>query len=308
MNIRSIAIAILSTSVLLLNGCFTGVESTPKITSKEVKKQNVVEVPEMHFLDSISPEPPAEWLPGKKFYITDPRAGAFFLPGHGETNLSKNDEIEYLTSAPANTFTGQDATDFTFKLPDGSERIFRVPLTTEELKEKRNIEIPFTIEGSIIDSLKQLMVGQDFYILTSLWYNGAEESVNGHKYVKVHVVDILPGNQFYPVRVVFKDDNSRSGSVFMSIRSESGTSRNFHKLFSFNDPHKFYPQISDENWQLIKNAKVTIGMTREECRLALGSPDNVSRRPSSIGLVEMWNYESGKYLVFADGILSSFSL
>lgn len=267
-----------------------------------------MEVPEMHFLDAVGPQRPSEWIAGKKFYVIDSRLGTLFLPGKGDTMLSKDDILEYIGSTPAMTFTGQDATDFSFKLPDGSERIFRVNLTDKELATKDILDIPFTIEMSVADSLNHIMGGKDFYILTSLWYNDSEEPINGHKFVKVNVKKIVPGNQFYPVRVIFTDENSRSGSVFMSIGKDSGASRNFHKLFAFNDPHKFYPQITDENWELIKNSKVAIGMTKDECRLALGTPDDVSRRPSSIGLLEVWNYESGKSLMFADGLLSSFRL
>lgn len=305
MNIKLIAIAILSTSVSLLSGCFTGVESTPKISAKDVKKQNVQETPEMHFLDSINPQAPSEWEHGKKFYILDPRISNLFVSEEA-TKLSKGDIIEFVEAVPAMTVTGQDATDFKFRVPSGDIRTFRVSSTTEELAKKKQLEIPFTIEMSLVNDISRILTDNSYYVLTSMWYNDDEELVNGRKYIKVKVTGVVPGNIYYPVRVVFSDESSRLGSVFMSVSKEATASRNFPKLFSFNNPHDNYPQITDENWELIKNSRVAAGMTRQECRLALGAPDDVNRRPSSIGLVEIWTYQSGIYLMFTDGILTSF--
>lgn len=120
------------------------------------------------------------------------------------------------------------------------------------------------------------------------------------------ILDVLPGNDVYPSQVVFRDKEGHHGSVMMSTGGVGGTSRTFHTLFAFTDPHLRFPAITPENWELIKNSRVTSGMTRDECRLALGAPNEVDRRPSSMGLVEVWGYNSGKYLMFQDGILTSY--
>lgn len=59
-------------------------------------------------------------------------------------------------------------------------------------------------------------------------------------------------------------------------------------------------------WTNIINNRVSPGMTLDECRLALGSPAKVSRRPDHSVLREIWSYENGIYLMFVDGILSSY--
>ena len=58
----------------LLSSCFTGVESTPAITSKELKKQKIVTTPESLLLADVVPQKPSEWSKGKRFYISDARA------------------------------------------------------------------------------------------------------------------------------------------------------------------------------------------------------------------------------------------
>ena len=82
-----------------------------------------------------------------------------------------------------------------------------------------------------------------------------------------------------------------------------GSPRTFPTLFSFDDPRKKYPDISPENWERIINGRVEAGMTREECRLALGSPKEVDRAANNSYLREIWLYENGIYLVFEDGLL-----
>ena len=46
-------------------------------------------------------------------------------------------------------------------------------------------------------------------------------------------------------------------------------------------------------------------MTREMCREAWGSPDDINRSSGSWGVHEQWVYGLGSYLYFENGILSS---
>lgn len=54
------------------------------------------------------------------------------------------------------------------------------------------------------------------------------------------------------------------------------------------------------------NGTVTEDMTRDECRLSLGAPDNIDRRAGYSVLREVWSYENGRYLIFEDGLLRSY--
>ncbi len=91
----------------------------------------------------------------------------------------------------------------------------------------------------------------------------------------------------------------------MSAGDQKG-SRDFASLFYFENPRNRYPNITDETWANIIRGKVALYMTREECRLALGSPATVDRRPGISTMRELWTYENGIYLIFDDGILQSF--
>ncbi len=53
------------------------------------------------------------------------------------------------------------------------------------------------------------------------------------------------------------------------------------------------------------SGRVSEGMTRDECRLALGVPDEIKRMPAYEGMREIWTYAEGRRLVFSDGLLIS---
>ena len=47
-------------------------------------------------------------------------------------------------------------------------------------------------------------------------------------------------------------------------------------------------------------------MTKEECRLSIGSPKRINENPDQGGMREYWYYDGGSYLYFVDGLLSQF--
>lgn len=92
----------------------------------------------------------------------------------------------------------------------------------------------------------------------------------------------------------------------MSVGSDLRATRKFGSLLSLSNPRDRYPEITDANWNNIVNGRVSEDMTREECRLALGAPATVDRRPGYSIMREIWTYENGRYLIFEDGLLRSF--
>lgn len=66
-----------------------------------------------------------------------------------------------------------------------------------------------------------------------------------------------------------------------------------------------YLKYGKQTADLILAGKVRIGMTREMCREAWGSPDDINRSSGSWGVHEQWVYGLGSYLYFENGILSS---
>jgi len=152
------------------------------------------------------------------------------------------------------------------------------------------------------------LMGREFYIRTPIWYNRAtEEMLDGRHFIKVRIDSVLPGNAVLPLRVWFTTaDTSERAMVWMSNNASTMHGRDFDALFTSADPRASFPAITDANWQRITCGQVVEGMTKEECRLALGSPKRINERPDQAGMREYWYYDGGTYLYFVDGLLSQF--
>ena len=286
--------------------CFTGVESTPKITAHDVKREKIVDKPEDTYLAGIDRQPFAQWQPGKKFYVTDNKISLMLGSTGATAGDLAGDTITLKSVTPATSVTGDEVTDISFTTPAGQEIIYRAGYSPEKLKELESVEIPFVIEESLINDVTARLKGNTYYIITSSWYDMDGNARSGRRFVPVKVDDVTFGNSFYPVRLIMSDENGQPFSLYLSTGKDLKAPRKFSSIFSLTNPRLRYPLISDDNWKLIINGRVAIDMTRDEARLALGAPANIDRRPGYSFMREIWTYENGIFLIFEDGLLKSF--
>lgn len=298
--------------LFLFASCFTGIESTPKITAKHLDKEGVaaVSAPEDSFIRDICADSLGAWMPGKLFYVTDNRISIALEPSRNSMPV-QGETIEFVEFYEVPSMTGRPDTELLFRKSDSTTCVYRINASVEELRKRTaGIEIPFTIEMSIVDRARKAMFGKTFFIRTPVWHTAEGiDAVKGKKYVPVCVTSVEPGNQVYPLRVCFTPVNENDGEsacVYMSVSDNSKSGRNFSMLFSVEDPRKRYPEITDDVWANIQNSRVAKFMTRDECRIALGAPKSIQRRNVITVLQEMWTYENGVYLLFDDGILQSY--
>lgn len=291
---------------LLLTGCFTGIESTPKITADDVKKEHVSTTAEQQFLSEIRQEPFGQWQAGKQFHVTDNKISLIFNASSRSDEQLAGKILTYEGNRQVVSVTGQNVTELIFKSPEGKEQVYRIDASAEELAGREQLDIPFTIEASLIKSVRDSLLGKELYILTPVWYDSNEAITSGRKFVPVKITGVSAGNIVYPIMLTFTESQGGEYRLFMSVGKNTNATRRFASLFSFDDPHLKYPSISDETWQHIINGRVATDMTRDECRLSLGTPKSVDRRPGYGGVKELWIYEDGRYLMFEDGLLRSF--
>lgn len=293
---------------LLLSGCFTGVESTPRISESDVKREKAaISKPEDSYLDGVAPEPVADWEPGKKWRVTDSKIRLIFGAGQESSSVSEGDTLTLAALTETVSVTGDRLAVVNLQAPSGAQLSYRTSLSPAVMAKSGSFEIPHAVELSLVEQVRGRMLGNVYWIITTSRYDMSGSASTGRRFVPVTVTAVDAGNEYYPVLLTLRDNTD--GDMFrlyMSPDSSSRLPRRFSALFSLSDPRLRHPQITDDIWHLIINGKVAENMTREECRLALGSPSAINRQPGYSYMREMWVYENGIYLIFEDGLLRSF--
>ncbi len=296
-------------SLNVLTGCFfTGVESTPRITAREVKREGALPTAEDTFLADVTDEPLRAWRQGKEFMVTDARverifgASALALRGADLTGTI----LTWNGAEEIPSLTGSTVTDLNFLTPTGQELSYRVNRPLKRLMADAIAEVPFTIQLSTVERAAEKLKGRDYWVITSLWRDDEDTPVRGRKFVKVHIDSVTPGNSLFPLKVAFTDESGESARLFIHPGAKGNAARTFSHVFSFTDPRQRYPHITPEVWQMIVEGRVAEGMTTEECRLAIGAPKEIERGATNSFLREAWMYDSGRWLLFEDGRLKRF--
>ncbi len=307
--------------LLTAGGCFTGVESTPRINADDVRRQNAAGTSaEALFLSGIKPLPPSQWKPGRRLLVANDRISLALTPASQRRDRLAGHTIFFEGFAPARSLTGDDASEAIFRADDGSRLYYRIAgVDPARLDTMPALEVPFTIDLGTVARLDSAMRGMKVFVRTPAWYHpDSRVSVQGLRHVEVHIDSVAPGDENFPAAVFFTltDPEQRKLScpdgknrmLFMSIGDSKAATRNFDVLFAFTNPRKQYPDIKDDVWQYIIRARVKEGMTRDECRLALGAPTSLERIPTTAGVAERWRYSDGIFLIFEDGVLTVFRL
>lgn len=313
MRIRNLAIYLpLCLSILLaISGCSTGIERTKTIKMSGADKRATLPTPEEEFIGVLRPSPLAEWRKGKQFLVADNKVVLLFDPSLSNIHIGDSIAGEKLT------FTGTTVK----KAPDGGEIcviLFRTAsgrqaaYTTGSNPKAaacnlNNIDIPLLTDLDLVAQADSLLRGRDIWTRTGLWYDSNDEATTGRKFAKVRVDSVVAGDAVFPFSVRFTDMQGKSARIPMNIdnaRSNVRESRVFQNLFSLADPRERYQNITDENWDSICRGQVRGGMTKEECRLALGNPADVDAGHDWNQTIDMWRYPDGRCLIFEDGLLT----
>lgn len=280
----------------LASGCFTGVEYTPKIKAPAPVASQQEEKP---LLGDIKPEMPNQWVKGKKFYVTDSRISLIFGASAPEEEDLKDELIQFQGIEPVEAVDGSEHTMLYFLSPRGALMGYKVAMSPDSIASLASLTIPFTIQESEVDTARERLAGNSFYILTRQWRDSLGELIHGSKFIPVKILSVTPGTTSQPFKIKFVDDNNREGFLFANASSLSLSPIN---------PLDNVERLTRANRQLIIDGKIVPGMTMQEARLSLGSPATVDRRVTYGGIEELWSYETGVYLRFLDGILQQFRL
>lgn len=295
--------------LVMLSSCYTATESTPKIEDAVVDKIEKGEE-ELIMENNFVKHGCQSWLPGKSFAYVDESLSPVLRPEENaslSTTGLKGKTFVYEGYREENLYGNKKLVTLVFRC-DSAIYTYATGKSIDEIAAMEYTPlIPSFVDWDDVATARDLFLGKRLYILTNQWYDEDNQLFTSRKLIPVTVTAVSPGNSVLPLALSFVDEQGNTGKVFMSVKSSSYTQiLTFDRLFSFTDPRAKYESISDEAWNAITRGKVITGMTKEECRLALGLPSEVVKIPTYSGLKEQWIYNTGTYLLFSDGLLSAF--
>lgn len=294
--------------MLMLAGCFTGIESTKKINITREDRKLLTLTEEDTFLNKIHGQPLAEWNTGKQFIVSDGRISLLFdrSGGYHEHSDTSGMTGRHLAFKGISHRRLPDASEETVLLLSDEKNEFRLPTGKSPLESRYGVQssdIPMLIDLDMVKDADRLLTGRKLWIRTALWYDIDGNRMAGRKFIPVTVERVEPGTMVFPLRLTLSDESGLIFIQYMNIGNGSNESRSFAKLFRLSDPRTSYPAISDENWALIQKGKIRLGMTKEECRLSLGNPTSTDSGHDYSSTIDIWKYEDGTFLRFQDGLL-----
>lgn len=297
-------------AALCLQSCFTGIESTPAITRRDVARRGAADVALPGDTAAVTyGEAPRLWRHGKEFYVTDSRIGALFKVSDTDAPHA-GDTLRFVEFRPAVSVTGAPVTDLILTGRRGSdirELSYRLAMDDATIAGRHRLAIPYTVEMSVVREADAKLTGRTMYILTPVWNDSTGTPVaDGLRMVPVLITGVTAGTESTPLLIHFTYNAGTDGAVTQarSVYSRADD-KALSRIFSAGDPRAAHPEITDEVWALITSGRVRPGMTRAECRLALDAPDDIERGYGYSSVHERWSYASGLYLIFTDDILTS---
>ena len=309
---KSVVLSILCFGPLLLAGCNTGIESTRRVTPSRLDRRELAETPEDTVMHAIHLSPLRDWKEGRPFLVADDRMLLIYesriSPEAMDTTRMKGSVICFSRTLDRLTPNGSmerwivfsdDQHEFgynTGKSPEAADSSF-FPL-----------DAPMLIDLTSVEEAREILSGLTLWTRSPLRYDDEGERIAGERFVPVEVVDVVAGDVLFPLHLKGKETDGRISNMYLSISNSGLESRTFPSMFFLSDPKKRYPAISPEVWKLIQEGKVRNGMTKDECRLALGNPDDVNSGHNWSSTIDLWSYRNGMFLQFQDGLLVNYRM
>ncbi len=302
----------LSPLLLLLPGlvsCNTGIESTKTVKMSRAEERLLTATEEEQLGERLKGRPLHSWKIGDRFIITDDKAKLLFrISGSYGDNL-EGSELQFSGVEKTTGLDGASVYDIIFSDKNGVRFVYPSGKNDpEDLNSVSSTDIPMLVDPSIAMMADSLLRGRKVWVMSELWYDSDEEIAGGKKFIPVEILEVKPGNTLFPMKVAFQTADSNRHFLWMSTggRRDGSSrygSRPLSSLISFSDPRLKHPEITDETWALICEGKVAPGMTKAECRLSLGNPNEVSSGHDWNATLDIWQYADGRFLRFRDGLL-----
>jgi len=305
-NYKYIAITLLLLPIIAIS-CSTGIEGTKKITVSRAEQHLLDPQPEDALNDSIKALPLNEWGVGKEFLVADNKASMVYEITDRAGNRVHGDSLNGVVVAfdgveSQSTPAGDDIGVVRFVDRTGGRTLrYVMRKNVNQIGDAVWSDFPMLIDVAMAQQFNSRLKGRRLWVRTGLWYDEQGQPMRRAKFIPVTIKEVTAGNSVFPLAVRF-NDGKVNGWLPMNMPDGKGlrNSRGFASLFSLTDPKLKYPNITPEVWDLICRGRVTVGMTKEECRLSLGNPQEVDSGHNWDQLIDYWKYADGSYLMFVD--------
>lgn len=295
-------------ALAVASACSTGIESTKKIRMNKEDMRMMEKTEEEVFAAALKGSPLSEWKEGKPFLAMSDRTLYVFEPAAAQSVDAGNLKGKVLHYAGMESRVNPDLKQECVLLFTDGTSIFRYNTgrpVDMALREVDSSKLPLLADIDLTSRWNETLKGRKLWTRSNLWYDDNGNRKQGLRYVEVEVIEVTPATGDFPANVRIRHAGEEA-LMHINYTSEKGDSRNFAAIFFLSDPKSRYPNISDRNWQLIQNSKVDRGMTKDECRLSLGNPDELQSGHNTSQTLDIWQYSDGTYLFFSDGILTNF--
>lgn len=286
-------------------GCSTGIENTKTIKMSRAEQRIAQDTPEEKVMKDFRASTVDEWEVGKLFLVSDNRASLVFEASDINAYERKLEGDTLIFKGLSSKSTPVGTQELMLIFTDGTREYRYATSKTPEVATKSltSMDVPMLIDLDLVKKTADALVGKLVWTRTLIWYDDNGNKIRGRQFVPVTIEDVKPGNMVFPLKVYIKDDTGKEALLFMNIRNSGIESRSFQSLFYVSDPKLKYSSILPEIWEFIRDGKVKVGMTKEECKLALGNPSDVNAGHDWNSTIEFWQYPDGKFLRFEDGLL-----
>lgn len=300
----------------LLGACRTGIDSTPAIKPSRSDMRAMGPTAEEQLADSLRPLFITDWRPSKEFLATDDRLLLLFSGADARSKDAHiaGHKLSFLGDYPITDAGGAQICVLRFRdmdAPASAEYDFPTKKAFADKGSISSSDLPLMIDLEVVERADRLLSGRRLWTKSRLWYDESGERVPGLKFAPVTITAVKPGNSVYPLKVEILTDSLTKHYMWMNVGgpARSGSeSRTLSDIFMLSDPRMSYPGISDETWALIMKGNVCRGMTKLECKLALGSPKEAASGHDWNNTIDLWSYPDGSFLRFEDGLLISYRL
>jgi len=164
---------------------------------------------------------------------------------------------------------------------------------------------PFIVVG-FFEKLKQRMIGQVFildrYSDDSMTDFKTGKKINFEAGKEWECIDVTVEEEYYRLSVLLKDDNGQVLAVGYKDFDLVGNGK--RRIFTKTEVESYQAKFGKDNWNLILQSKVKLGMTDEMCVLSWGYPKDINQNINAKGKTEQWVYEDN-YLYFTNGVLTT---